>query len=63
MPLIELSCDLKFSQAPPKLSEDKVKHCVDARQGGEYPPKAVAKFALLRLLRCVYNTKPTFGPT
>ncbi|XP_038723384.1 pto-interacting protein 1-like isoform X1 [Tripterygium wilfordii] len=30
--------------ATPKLSEDKVKQCVDARLNGEYPPKAVAKF-------------------
>lgn len=30
-------------QATPKLSEDKVKQCVDARLGGDYPPKAVAK--------------------
>ena len=30
-------------QATPKLSEDKVKQCVDARLQGEYPPKAVAK--------------------
>ena len=30
-------------QATPKLSEDKVRQCVDARLGGDYPPKAVAK--------------------
>jgi len=30
-------------QATPKLSEDKVRQCVDTRLGGEYPPKAVAK--------------------
>ncbi|MCI11389.1 Pto-interacting protein 1, partial [Trifolium medium] len=29
--------------ATPKLSEDKVRQCVDTRLGGEYPPKAVAK--------------------
>ena len=34
---------LCVSQATPKLSEDKVKQCVDARLNGEYPPKAVAK--------------------
>ncbi|XP_030539800.2 pto-interacting protein 1-like isoform X2 [Rhodamnia argentea] len=32
--------------ATPKLSEDKVRQCVDARLGGEYPPKAVAKVML-----------------
>jgi len=30
-------------QATPRLSEDKVRQCVDARLGGDYPPKAVAK--------------------
>lgn len=30
-------------QATPRLSEDKVRQCVDARLGGEYLPKAVAK--------------------
>lgn len=34
---------MESTQATPKLSEDKVKQCVDARLGGEYPPKAVAK--------------------
>ncbi|KAK4754468.1 hypothetical protein SAY87_002572 [Trapa incisa] len=29
--------------ATPRLSEDKVKQCVDPRLKGEYPPKAVAK--------------------
>jgi len=37
-------------QATPKLSEDKVRQCVDTRLGGEYPPKAVAKvFTLFRI--------------
>ncbi|CAH1427494.1 unnamed protein product [Lactuca virosa] len=31
--------------ATPRLSEDKVLHCVDARLTGEYPPQAVAKMA------------------
>lgn len=30
-------------QATPKLSEDKVRQCVDPRLGNDYPPKAVAK--------------------
>ncbi|KAF5203844.1 kinase domain, partial [Thalictrum thalictroides] len=29
--------------ATPRLSEDKVRQCVDQRLGGDYPPKAVAK--------------------
>ncbi|KAK4796385.1 hypothetical protein SAY86_028711 [Trapa natans] len=41
--------------ATPKLSEDKVKHCVDARLGGEYPPKAVAKFAAVAALCVQYE--------
>lgn len=36
-------------QAAPRLSEDKVKQCVDARLGGDYPPKAIAKVNFLRL--------------
>lgn len=30
-------------QATPRLSEDKVKQCVDPKLGSDYPPKAVAK--------------------
>lgn len=30
-------------QATPRLSEDKVKQCVDPKLNNEYPPKAVAK--------------------
>lgn len=30
-------------QATPRLSEDKVKQCVDPKLKGEYPPKSVAK--------------------
>ncbi|KAL8140490.1 LOW QUALITY PROTEIN: hypothetical protein V2J09_006511 [Rumex salicifolius] len=32
-----------FSDATPRLSEDKVKQCVDPRLNAKYPPKAVAK--------------------
>ena len=39
-------------QATPKLSEDKVRQCVDARLGGDYPPKAVAKVIAGLLLLC-----------
>ncbi|KAL6503312.1 cleavage polyadenylation factor subunit pti1 [Orobanche gracilis] len=38
--------------ATPKLSEDKVKQCVDGRLNGDYPPKAVAKMAAVAAL-CV----------
>lgn len=33
-------------QATPRLSEDKVKQCVDPKLKGEYPPKGVAKVSL-----------------
>ncbi|KAJ0093478.1 hypothetical protein Patl1_26606 [Pistacia atlantica] len=38
-------CDMgmNFIFATPKLGEDKVKQCVDAKLNGEYPPKTVAK--------------------
>ncbi|KAL4370346.1 hypothetical protein AHAS_Ahas06G0056600 [Arachis hypogaea] len=41
--------------ATPKLSEDKVRQCVDARLGGEYPPKAVAKLAAVAALCVQYE--------
>ncbi|GFP81247.1 pto-interacting protein 1 [Phtheirospermum japonicum] len=41
--------------ATPKLSEDKVKQCVDARLNGEYPPKAVAKMAAVAALCVQYE--------
>ncbi|KAK9068891.1 hypothetical protein SSX86_013007 [Deinandra increscens subsp. villosa] len=36
--------------AKPKLSEDKVKECVDSRLNGKYPPKAAAKMAAVAAL-------------
>uniref|UniRef100_A0A2N9EIX5 non-specific serine/threonine protein kinase n=1 Tax=Fagus sylvatica TaxID=28930 RepID=A0A2N9EIX5_FAGSY len=41
--------------ATPKLSEDKVKQCVDARLNGDYPPKAVAKMAAVAALCVQYE--------
>ncbi|XP_044499710.1 pto-interacting protein 1 isoform X2 [Mangifera indica] len=41
--------------ATPKLSEDKVKQCVDAKLNGEYPPKAVAKMAAVAALCLQYE--------
>ncbi|CAL5393590.1 unnamed protein product [Camellia sinensis] len=41
--------------ATPKLSEAKVKQCVDTRLGGEYPPKAVAKMAAVAALCVQYE--------
>ncbi|KAI4369487.1 hypothetical protein MLD38_017922 [Melastoma candidum] len=42
--------------ATPKLSEDKVSQCVDARLNGEYPPKAVAKMAAVAALCVQYES-------
>ncbi|KAG0501625.1 hypothetical protein HPP92_001697 [Vanilla planifolia] len=41
--------------ATPRLSEDKVKQCVDPRLGAEYPPKAVAKLAAVAALCVQYE--------
>ncbi|KAI3959565.1 hypothetical protein MKW92_017438 [Papaver armeniacum] len=42
--------------ATPRLSEDKVKQCVDQRLGGDYPPKAVAKMAAVAALCVQYES-------
>ncbi|GAU40581.1 hypothetical protein TSUD_35980 [Trifolium subterraneum] len=47
--------DISISLATPKLSEDKVRQCVDTRLGGEYPPKAVAKMAAVAALCVQYE--------
>ncbi|KAM0954572.1 putative protein kinase RLK-Pelle-RLCK-VIII family [Dioscorea sansibarensis] len=41
--------------ATPRLSEDKVKQCVDTRLNGDYPPKAVAKLAAVAALCVQYE--------
>ncbi|KAF6172184.1 hypothetical protein GIB67_024806 [Kingdonia uniflora] len=41
--------------ATPRLSEDKVRQCVDQRLGGEYLPKAVAKMAAVAALCVQYE--------
>ncbi|CAA0824949.1 Probable receptor-like protein kinase [Striga hermonthica] len=41
--------------ATPKLSEDKVRQCIDGRLVGEYPPKAVAKMAAVAALCVQYE--------
>ncbi|XP_028783238.1 pto-interacting protein 1-like [Neltuma alba] len=49
--------------ATPKLSEDKVKQCVDARLQDDYPPKAVAKMAAVAALCLQYEAglRPNMG--
>ncbi|KAF3790000.1 Pto-interacting protein 1 [Nymphaea thermarum] len=41
--------------ATPRLSEDKVRQCVDPRLGGDYPAKAVAKMAAVAALCVQYE--------
>ncbi|XP_054803865.1 probable protein kinase At2g41970 [Prosopis cineraria] len=41
--------------ATPRLSEDKVKQCVDQKLNNEYPPKAVAKLAAVAALCVQYE--------
>lgn len=41
------SPDSQKLQATPRLSEDKVKQCVDPKLDSDYPPKAVAKVSKL----------------
>ena len=40
-------------QATPKLSEDKVRQCIDERLQGDYPPKAVAKVITESLIKLI----------
>ncbi|KAK9125503.1 hypothetical protein Scep_014349 [Stephania cephalantha] len=46
--------------ATPRLSEDKVKQCVDPKLNSDYPPKAVAKLAAVAALCVQYE--PDFRP-
>ncbi|KAJ3672848.1 hypothetical protein LUZ60_006222 [Juncus effusus] len=41
--------------ATPRLSEDKVKQCIDPRLNNDYPPKAVAKMAAVAALCVQYE--------
>ncbi|KAL5998122.1 PTI1-like tyrosine-protein kinase 3 [Asimina triloba] len=49
--------------ATPRLSEDKVKQCVDPKLRGEYPPKGVAKLAAVAALCVQYEAefRPNMG--
>ncbi|KAJ0092802.1 hypothetical protein Patl1_26281 [Pistacia atlantica] len=46
-----------LSYATPRLSEDKVKQCVDPKLKGEYPPKGVAKLAAVAALCVQYEAE------
>ncbi|PIA29710.1 hypothetical protein AQUCO_05800074v1 [Aquilegia coerulea] len=43
--------------ATPRLSEDKVKQCVDPKLKGDYPPKGVAKLAAVAALCVQYESE------
>ncbi|XP_077250653.1 PTI1-like tyrosine-protein kinase 3 [Tasmannia lanceolata] len=43
--------------ATPRLTEDKVKQCVDPKLKGEYPPKGVAKLAAVAALCVQYESE------
>ncbi|KAE8658413.1 PTI1-like tyrosine-protein kinase 3 [Hibiscus syriacus] len=43
--------------ATPRLSEDKVKQCVDPKLKGEYPPKGIAKLAAVAALCVQYEAE------
>ncbi|KAF5942055.1 hypothetical protein HYC85_019697 [Camellia sinensis] len=45
------------SLATPRLSEDKVKQCVDPKLKGEYPPKGIAKLAAVAALCVQYEAE------
>ncbi|KAJ7564298.1 hypothetical protein O6H91_02G011700 [Diphasiastrum complanatum] len=49
--------------ATPRLSEDKVKQCVDPKLKGDYPPKSVAKMAAVAALCVQYEAdfRPNMG--
>uniref|UniRef100_A0A0E0CM68 Protein kinase domain-containing protein n=1 Tax=Oryza meridionalis TaxID=40149 RepID=A0A0E0CM68_9ORYZ len=57
---LSISNDLTYTmifvrQATPRLSEDKVKQCVDPKLNNDYPPKAVAKLAAVAALCVQYE--------
>ncbi|KAL5218888.1 hypothetical protein ABZP36_019572 [Zizania latifolia] len=53
----EIDQSVSEGQATPRLSEDKVKQCVDPRLKGEYPPKGVAKLAAVAALCVQYEAE------
>ncbi|KAL0884537.1 hypothetical protein Bca101_008518 [Brassica carinata] len=46
-----------YAQATPRLSEDKVKQCIDPKLKADYPPKAVAKLAAVAALCVQYESE------
>ncbi|KAI3843530.1 hypothetical protein MKX03_018119 [Papaver bracteatum] len=46
---------LHSTRATPRLSEDKVKQCIDPKLNNDYPPKAIAKMAAVAALCVQYE--------
>ncbi|KAI3935159.1 hypothetical protein MKW92_005629, partial [Papaver armeniacum] len=50
--------------ATPRLSEDKVKQCIDPKLNNDYPPKAIAKHfrpnmtIVVKAIQPLLNSKP-----
>ncbi|OMO87204.1 hypothetical protein CCACVL1_09203 [Corchorus capsularis] len=55
--MIDMETNLTSKAATPRLSEDKVKQCVDPKLKGEYPPKGVAKLAAVAALCVQYEAE------
>ncbi|KAE9450561.1 hypothetical protein C3L33_17540, partial [Rhododendron williamsianum] len=53
----DMAARLHSTRATPRLSEDKVKQCVDPKLKGEYPPKGVAKLAAVAALCVQYEAE------
>ncbi|URE37137.1 serine threonine protein kinase [Musa troglodytarum] len=53
----DMAARLHSTRATPRLSEDKVKQCVDPRLKGDCPPKAVAKLAAVAALCVQYEAE------
>ncbi|KAI3868099.1 hypothetical protein MKX03_035315 [Papaver bracteatum] len=49
-------CVMNPISATPRLSEDKVKQCVDPKLNNDYPPKAIAKMAAVAALCVQYES-------
>ncbi|KAL0318615.1 UNVERIFIED_CONTAM: Pto-interacting protein 1 [Sesamum angustifolium] len=52
---LKMGALLMTTRASPRLTEDRVKQCIDARLNGEYPPKAAAKMAAVAALCVQYE--------
>ncbi|RZR91258.1 hypothetical protein BHM03_00019356 [Ensete ventricosum] len=53
----DMAARLHSTRATPRLSEDKVKQCIDPRLKGDYPSKGVAKLAAVSALCVQYEAE------